>query len=119
MIFEMLRWWYVSGWLLALQRIVTWTKGVESAFSLTILVQTLFLPWRRIITMGGKSLDAKFHAALDNFLSRCIGAVVRLFVIVGALLSISVVGIAGIVMAIIWPVLPVAVIFCIVKAITG
>jgi len=119
MIFDMLRWWYVSGWLLALQRIATWTKGVEQAFSLVILLQTLFSPWKRIITVGGKGLDAKFHAALDNFLSSCIGFVVRLFVILGALVAMTVVFVSGVVIAAIWPLLPLVFIGAIVKAVTG
>lgn len=119
MIFEMLRWWYITGWMQAVRRISSWTMGVEHAFSLSLLMRTLFAPWRRIVSNAGRSLDAKMHAALDNMVSRAVGFFIRLFVILAAGVSMLVAFIAGVVMAVIWPLLPLAVIFCIVKGITG
>ncbi len=119
MIFEMLRWWYGSGWLQAGRRILTWTQGVEHAFSLSLLAQTLFSPWHRIVTNPGRGLDAKMRAALDNVVSRLVGFVIRIFVILAALVSVLGVFVAGIVMTVIWPVLPVSVVFFLVKGIIG
>lgn len=119
MIFEMLRWWYVTGWMQAVGRIRSWTSSVEQVFSLAILVQTLFAPWRRIITYGGRGLDAKMRAALDNLVSRCVGFVIRFFVIIAALVAMVGAIIASTIMAIIWPLLPLAIILFAVKAVTG
>lgn len=119
MIFEMLRWWYVTGWMQAVRRISSWTMGVEHAFSLSLLMRTLFAPWRRIMSASGRSLDAKMHAAMDNAVSRAVGFFIRLFVILAAGVSMLVAFIAGVIMAALWPLLPLAVIFCIVKGITG
>lgn len=119
MIFEMLRWWYGPGWLQAGKRILSWTSGVEQAFSLSLLMQTLFSPWHRIVTNAGRGLDAKMHAALDNVVSRAVGFFIRIFVILAAVISMLGVFVAGIVMAVAWPVLPLSIIFFLVKGITG
>jgi len=117
MILEMLRWWYVSGWMQAIRRIRTWTMGVERAFSLSLLLKTLFAPWRRIVTARGRSLDAQMHAAVDNLVSRCVGFFIRIFVIIAALCAMLGAFIAGIITAAVWPFLPIAVVACIVKAV--
>jgi hypothetical protein len=119
MIFEMLRWWYVTGWLEAVHRIGTWVKGVERAFSLSLLAQTLFSPWRRIITAGGKGIDAKMRAAMDNLVSRAVGFVIRFFVILGALVAMAVALIAGVVMAVLWPLLPFFIFYFAFRGVTG
>lgn len=119
MIFEMLRWWYISGWLQAIRRITEQAARVERVFSFSILLKTLFSPWRRIITPPGRSLDAKVHAALDNLVSRCIGFVIRSTVVFVAATVILGTLIFGIVMAFIWPLIPIAVIVFMVKGVTG
>lgn len=119
MIFEMLRWWYGTGWLEAVHRIGSWTKGVERTFSLSLLAQTLFSPWRRIISSAGKGLDARMHAAMDNLVSRCVGFVIRFIVLIAAGVSILVALTAGVVMVVLWPLLPVLVIYFAVRGIIG
>jgi hypothetical protein len=119
MIFEMLRWWYVTGWLQAARRIGSWTSAVEHMFSISLLVKTLFAPWRRIMTVGGRGLDAKIHAMLDNLVSRCIGLVIRLFVLMAAGFTMLFALVAGVIMAVVWPFLPLLFVACIVKGITG
>jgi hypothetical protein len=75
-------------------------------FSVSQLIQTLFQPWRRIVTYPGASLDAKMRALLDNTISRGIGFAVRFCVLFAALLAI--IGIIILTMAeiILWPLLP-------------
>jgi hypothetical protein len=119
MIFEILRWWYVTGWLQAMHRIIGWTQGVEQLFSVSLLAKTLFSPWRRIVTPPGRGLDAKMRAMLDNLVSRCVGFVIRLFVIFAAGVSMLVVFTSSAVLAIVWPLLPLAFVFFAVKGITG
>lgn len=119
MIFEMLRWWYVTGWSQAARRIFGWTSAVEHMFSLGLLVKTLFAPWKRIVAPPGRSLDAKMRAGLDNLVSRCIGFVIRFFVILAALVAMLVAFVSGVVMAGIWPFLPLLFVGLLVKGITG
>lgn len=119
MIFEMLRWWYGTGWLQAMNRIGTWTKGVERIFSITILLKTLFAPWRRIISGAGKSFDDKIRAALDNFVSRCVGFVVRSFTLVIAAFATLGAFLGGVVMVALWPLLPLMFVYFLVRGIIG
>lgn len=116
---EMLRWWYIAGWAGAARRIVSWTSAVEHMFSLGLLLKTLFAPWKRITSAPGRGLDAKMRASLDNLVSRCIGFVIRFFVLIAALVGMLLALISGIVMTIVWPLMPVMFIFFIVKGITG
>ncbi len=119
MIFEMLRWWYGTGWLQATHRIHTWVKGIEQAFSISLLAKTLFAPWRRIVSGSGRSLDDKMRAAMDNFVSRCVGFFVRIGVLLVAGISTIVALVASVLMVGIWPLLPVLVVYCTVRSITG
>ena len=119
MILEMLRWWYVTGWLQAVRRIATMTQNTSRTFSMPLLLQTLFAPWRRIVSMPGRSFDAKLRAALDNFVSRCVGFMVRILVLLAA--GAATIGslAAGLALAILWPVLPLAFVYLLVRGITG
>jgi hypothetical protein len=119
MILQMLRWWYGTGWLQAIHRIVSWPLGVERHFSFSLLARTLFSPWRRIVSAGGRSLDAKVRDALDNFVSRCVGFVVRFFVLVTAMLCMLLALLLGGIAAILWPLLPLGIIYCAIRGITG
>lgn len=119
MIFEMLRWWYGTGWLEATHRINSWTKGVARAFSISLLAKTLFAPWRRIVSGGGRSLDEKMRATMDNVVSRCVGFFVRLGVLVVAGISALAVFAVSVLMVGVWPLLPLLAIYCIVRSITG
>lgn len=119
MILEMLRWWYAKGWLQAVHRIPAWITAVDHAFSLTILTRTLFAPWKRIVADPGRGLDAKLHASMDNLVSRCIGFVIRISVILAALGGMLVAGIAGVLIAAAWPFLPLLVLAGFVKGIVG
>ena len=119
MIFEMLRWWYSTGWLQAAQRVTIWAGRVERVFSIRMLLRTLLAPWRRIISLGGNSFDAKLRAALDNLVSRCVGFVVRIFVLIGASITITLTLIIAAAMVVLWPLLPIVLIYCIVRGIVG
>ena len=119
MILEMLRWWYGTGWLQAMHRIVTWAGGVERAFSVLLLAKTLFAPWRRIVTAAGRSLDDKMRAALDNLVSRCFGFVVRFGVLIIAGLATFAAFMGSILLAAIWPLMPPAIIYFLIRGLAG
>jgi hypothetical protein len=84
-----------------------------------MLIRTLLAPWRRIVSLGGGSLDARIRAALDNLVSRCVGFAVRILVLIGATLAILLTLALSIALVIIWPLLPLAFIYFIVRGITG
>jgi hypothetical protein len=115
MIIELLRWWYGPGWLSQMSRIRTRTVNVAHAFSTIALLKTLFAPWRRIVTSGGKSIDAKMQAAIDNFVSRVVGFVSRFFVLIAALIMVSGTFVMSVFIVLVWPLLPLGVIGFIVR----
>lgn len=109
MLIEMFRWWYGQGWMATVHRVGAWTSGIERAFSLTLLLKTLFSPWRRIISPGGRGIDGVVRAALDNLVSRLVGFAVRSVVLITAGIATLGAFIGGFLMMIIWPLLPPAV----------
>jgi hypothetical protein len=117
MAIQMLTWWYGTGLILAFRRISTWVQKVEQLFSAFILLRTLFKPWKRIVTLPGKSLDAHIHAAVDNLVSRCIGFLIRLLVLITAAVMLVTTLILGVAQFILWLVLPLSVILFIVKGV--
>lgn len=106
MLFEFFAWWYGPGWVSAWKDSLLWVKRVQLAFSVDVLLQTLFSPWKRIVSLPGRSLDEKFRAAIDNLVSRVIGFFVRTLVLIAALVMIAGTAIAGITLAIAWPLVP-------------
>ncbi|HSX44714.1 MAG TPA: hypothetical protein VLF39_01200 [Candidatus Saccharimonadales bacterium] len=117
MLFELVTWWYGKGWLDTLNRIKRQIQGIWRMFSILILLKTLFDPWKRIISPPGKSLDAMWRALVDNLISRLIGFVVRVLVIIAAFVVTTMAAIVGAVMAIGWVLLPPAMLFFIFKVI--
>lgn len=118
MLLEMLRWWYGPGWLHAVRRINTRTAKVAQAFSAGTLLKTLFAPWKRI-QYTGTSFDAKIQAMVDNMVSRMIGMVVRIGVLLAALVMIAGSLVLGAVIVIVWPLIPALVVYSAFRGITG
>ena len=119
MIIELLRWWYGPGWLVAVRRISERNRSVSHAFSAPILLRTLFSPWKRIVTTNAKGIDQMFRAMLDNLVSRAIGFMVRLMVLVAASVMLLGTFLMSVAIVAAWPLVPLAIIFCVVKGIIG
>ena len=117
MLIEMLRWWYGPGWSLAFKRISVRTKNVSHAFSAPTLIKTLFAPWKRI-QYSGKSIDAKMQAMVDNLVSRVVGFTVRFAVLIAAFFMITGSFVIGVSIVIIWPLVPVLVIYFTIRGIS-
>ncbi len=106
LVYEFFRWWYGPGWIGVGRGLNRRLSNLAEAFSVDLLLRTLFAPWRRIVSYPEASLGAHFHALIDNFVSRCIGFIVRLSVIIAAGLSAVVLLILGVGQLVAWPVLP-------------
>jgi len=119
MILELLRWWYGTGWFQTAHHSITWAESTGRTFSVPLLIRTLFAPWRRIVNVGGRSLDEKARAILDNLISRCVGFVVRLFVLIAAGLITGATLLSAFLLTLIWPVLPIMVFYFLARSITG
>jgi len=118
MIIELLRWWYGPGWIRAFKRINTRTASVAHAFSAGTLLKTLFAPWKRI-QYTGKSFDAKMQALMDNLVSRTVGFVVRVGVLIAAFVMIAGSIMLSVTIVAAWPLVPVLIVYSIFKGITG
>jgi hypothetical protein len=118
MLIELLRWWYGPGWSLAFRRIGERTGNVSHAFSAPTLLQTLFAPWKRITTSGAKGFDAIIQAMIDNMVSRTVGFMVRLMVLIAAVFMLLGTFVMSILIVAIWPFVPVLIIFFVIWGVT-
>jgi hypothetical protein len=107
-------WWYGRGWTGLASRIRAQLAAFTALFSVNILLRTLFAPWRRIMSYPGAGLDAHMRALLDNLISRAIGFFIRILVLFAAGVSVIVLAVVWLVELILWPLLPPAILVCIV-----
>ena len=119
MFFELLKWWYGSGWLGAWNNVGSSVKKVQLTFAIPVLVRNLFAPWKQIITVPGRSLDEKFRASIDNLVSRAVGFFIRLATLIAASAVITLSAVFGLAVAIVWPLLPLLLIYSLIRVITG
>jgi hypothetical protein len=108
-------WWYGNGWTGVLRATRRRLAGLGAAFSTATLLKTLFAPWKRIITYPGSGLDAKLRALGDNLISRFVGFMVRIVVLLAALISLIGLCLIGLAELVVWPLLPLAAVALIVK----
>lgn len=107
----LLGWWYGAGWRERIRMIGERLARAYDFFSLDLLLKTLFAPFRQI--SAGKvsgGLSVQLRAFFDRLFSRCIGAVVRIIMLVIGSLWTTVLAVAGIVEGILWlfvPLLPI------------
>jgi hypothetical protein len=114
---EFFKWWYGDGWRQAAKGSLNLVNKVQLSFSLPVLLKTLFSPWKRIITPSGRTLEDKMRAMLDNLVSRVVGFFVRIFSLVAAIILIAGAAVMGVIMAIAWPLIPVLIVLCAIKAV--
>jgi len=119
MFLELTLWWYSKGWLKAFNTALKWVNKVQMEFSVPVLLGTLFSPWKQIVSLPGKSLDDKFRAMIDNLVSRFIGFIVRLLVLLAALVLMALAAAAGLVMVAAWPFAPLAVVYLTYRSVKG
>ena len=99
-------WWYGPGLVGLVRAIQRRMQQLADMFSVAILLRTLFSPWRRIITYPGAGLEAHLRAMLDNMVSRVIGLLVRISVLLTAAVLFVLLTIVSALQIILWPLLP-------------
>lgn len=117
---SLIQWWYGDGWKRRALLTVNGLKSTIDFVSITLLLKTLFQPFRQI--SAGKvegSLDARLHAFADKIISRCIGAGIRLVIIIVGLAAIVIHAVIGLIMLIGWALLPTLPVVGIILAVTG
>jgi hypothetical protein len=119
MFLEFLVWWYGPGWLKAWKAAGRWINRVQLQFSIPELIRNLFSPWKQIVSLPGRSIDEKFHAMIDNLFSRAVGFVVRIIVLFIACILIVLAAVVGVALAILWPLLPAVIAYCVYRSLVG
>lgn len=105
----LLSWWYGQGWKQRAHMVGERLANTYDYFSIDLLVRTLFAPFRQISASQVRgSLGVKWRAFVDRLVSRCIGAIVRLLMIVTGIIVLFTTAVAGVVVVVLWGVLPFA-----------
>lgn len=118
---DFLQWWYSRGWGHFARALVDKLRGMADFFSITLLLRTLFSPFRQIstqdVTEGGPI--AYISNFFDKLLSRIIGAIVRIMILIFGTIVLVIEAVLSLIFVIIWPAIPLAPAVCIVLCIMG
>lgn len=102
-----LGWWYGLGWRERMHMVAERLTRAEDFFSLSLLMRTLFSPFRQIAAGSASGgISEKFRAFVDRLFSRAIGAVVRIIMLIIGILWLSVLTVAGVIELILWLFVP-------------
>ena len=105
---SLLRWWYSDGWARRAKLIALQLEGTMDYFSIDLLLKTLFAPFRQI--SAGKvdgPLGVQMRAMVDKLVSRVIGAMVRLVLLLIGIVTIIIQAILGLALLAVWAFIPV------------
>ncbi|MDO4978908.1 MAG: hypothetical protein Q4E47_02015 [Candidatus Saccharibacteria bacterium] len=117
---DVLIWWYTRGLSQFVLKLIEKAKDLLSFFSIGSLIRTLFAPFRQISAgESGNSLQDRFHAWGDRLVSRCIGAVVRIFLMIAGLIAFILEVAISVVLTAFWLILPTLPILCIILIAVG
>lgn len=104
---DVLVWWYKIAWVDVLHDVQKRTVGVFQSFSVTLLLRTLFAPFRQIDAGGVRGpINVQIRAWFDRSFSRIFGAVLRSLVIIAGCLTGAAVLFFGVVWAAVWLIIP-------------
>ena len=110
LIFSMLGWWYSRGWAwITKYFLVVRNKRILEFFSVTDLLKTLFAPFRQdSIDTKRAPLGLKLQALGGNVVSRVLGFLIRLALILAGLVITLLNTVIGVILVLVWPLLPFA-----------
>lgn len=101
-------WWYTDGWERQLKAVSSRLAGLIDTFSIDILIRTLFSPFRQISAGPVRGpIGIQLRAFVDKLVSRFIGAIVRLAILITGSISIIVSLIIAGIYLVVWPLLPI------------
>ena len=116
----LISWWYLDGYKLFASKLWTKLGDTIDLFSISSLLKTLFAPYRQIsANASGESIDAKILAFVDRLVSRMVGGVARLGIILAGIVVILIQFIGSLLSLIVWPLLPLLPLVFIVLCVTG
>lgn len=117
---SLLRWWYTEGLHQKFQSLANRLEGTMDFFSFSLLIKTLFSPFRQI--SAGRvdgPLGVQIRAMVDKLVSRIIGAGIRITILVVGGVAVTLELILSIFLLIGWLVLPAGPIIGIILSISG
>lgn len=104
----MMKWWYTAGWHQCLKRIISRIDATSDFFSISLLVRTLFAPFRQISAGSVRGpLAVQMRAFFDRLISRIVGMVVRLMMVVIGSVVIACNALIGLLFLLFWPLVPI------------
>lgn len=108
MVIAFVAWWYGAGWRRRALFVRDRLARVMDAFSIDLLLKTLFAPFRQISNdrVDGP-IGMKIRAWFDKLISRMVGAVVRLLTIMVGIIVLFGTLFWGLAILAIWPVIPI------------
>jgi|SRR5581483_4126318 len=119
MLIALIRWWYGRGMIDVWRSIGRHINHLQLSFAIPVLLRSLVSPWRQIVAVPGRSMDEKLRAVGDNLISRTIGFFIRLGTLIMAFILIVLSSIFGLLAAISWPLLPLGLLYCLVRTVLG
>lgn len=103
LVIECLRWWYGRGWRWRFSKSSQTLSKWAEFFSTDDILRTLFAPYRQTLA-GGSSMVQRL---LDQVVSRLVGFMVRISLLIAAAFSLIIGGLGMIVVTLVWPIIPV------------
>lgn len=106
---EMFLWWYSHGWGVFVDQLKNYFASIVDFFSMDSLFRTLFKPFRQISAesaSANSSLDLRFQMFLDRLISRTVGFFSRLILILVGVILMICGGVLGLVLIVLWPIIP-------------
>lgn len=101
-------WWYGAGWRNQIKEIELSIRRTSDFFSISLLLKTLFSPFRQISAdVTGNDIGSRFRAWGDRMFSRVIGAFMRTFMIIFGLITLLLTLLIGLVRLVLWPAVPI------------
>jgi len=80
---------------------------ITQFFSISIILKTLFAPWKRDIAYArSTALEDRFQALIGNLVSRFIGFLIRIIFMFAAVMAIVLTIVFGSILFVVWPILP-------------
>ena len=116
-----IEWWYLQGWGKFAAELVNKLRGAADFFSISLLLRSLFAPFKQISAYGSgdESLQGRLSDFGDKLLSRVIGAIVRIFILVAGIIWLLVETAASLALIVLWPVLPLLPVVGIIMTVMG
>lgn len=108
MLTAFISWWYGAGWGGTVKQTSRHLADLSQNFSISILVKTLFAPWKQLDAFKGvnQTLGDQFHRSIDKTISRFVGFMVRSMTLFAAIISVLILLIFRLVWIALWPCLP-------------